>query len=207
MVLKDKKCRRCKEVFRPRKVGAVFCGMACYLADTTKRKPQNCKSCGKEYLRHTGVLNVGSKYCSQACSAKGSFKQVGRKCRNCGDEFTFKLSQTNHYTGAGKYCSRDCSYAHQVKVNATKPVKDKYGRTKRKADVEWAKAVKEKHDYTCQRCGTRDETIHAHHKATRGAHPELKHDVSNGIPLCNSCHSWVHHHPAISYENGWLSRG
>lgn len=206
-VLKDKACKQCGETFAPRKAGAVFCGMKCYLEARTKHKPKPCAYCGKEYKPYSGANSAMSKYCSQTCSGKASFKQVERKCRNCYKDFMFKPSQSAAYVGAGKYCSRACSYEHRTALNKDKPTKDKWGRTSRKADVEWRTAVKEAYDYTCQRCFVRHDIIHAHHKATRGSHPELKYVVSNGIPLCGSCHAWVHHHPKISYEKGWLSRG
>lgn len=205
--IQDKLCRKCSTPFHPRKAGRVYCSMDCYLTDVTKHKPQKCARCDREYTPYRGVNSIKSKYCSVKCSSEARFKQVKRTCRQCGEGFLFKPSQANHYKGAGKYCSRDCSYAGIVKETASKPIKDKYGRTKRKADIEWSKAVKERDNYTCKRCGVYAESgLHAHHKATRGAHPELKHDIDNGVTLCNSCHTWVHKNPKQSYELGWLVR-
>lgn len=150
------------------------------------------------------VYYARSKYCSLACSGVARRRQVERRCRNCGEAFMFAPSQMQAYPNAGKYCSRKCGYAYRVAKNADRPSTDAYDRTRRVADVEWQKAVREKDDFTCQRCGIRQPYIHTHHKATRGSRPDLKHVVSNGICLCNSCHAWVHHHPDISYENGWL---
>ena len=31
-------------------------------------------------------------------------------------------------------------------------------------------------------------------------------EATNTADICFACHSWVHLHPAISYENGWLKR-
>jgi hypothetical protein len=206
-VLSDKTCRTCKNTFHPRKADRVYCSMACYLGDVTKHKQRNCAQCGISYKPYRGINSYKSKYCSVACSAEARINQQEKKCRECGKSFLFKPSQSNHYRGAGKYCSRDCSYAGIVKDNAKKPIKDKYGRTNRKADVEWSKAIKERDNYTCQRCGVYSESgLHAHHKATRGAHPELKHNIDNGVTLCNSCHTWVHKNPKQSYELGWLVR-
>lgn len=132
------------------------------------------------------------------------FLKEERTCRNCQGTFMFAPSQVKSYPNAGKYCSRICGYDYRVKKNATRPSDDKYERTRRKADVDWQLAVRLKDDYTCQRCGIREMYIHTHHKATRGARPDLKHVVDNGICLCAPCHKWVHHHPDISYEQGWL---
>lgn len=132
-------------------------------------------------------------------------KQVDRTCRNCFTVFKFKPSQLKVYVGAGKYCSRDCSYKHRAALNKNRPSTDKYGRTNRVADIEWRTAVKERDKNTCQRCGIINDVMHAHHKATRGAHPELKHDVDNGVTLCGSCHQWVHRNPKEATEQGLMA--
>ncbi len=33
---------------------------------------------------------------------------------------------------------------------------------------------------------------HLHHVRSQGAHPELRHDEENLIPLCVSCHGLIH---------------
>lgn len=170
-------------------------------------KTKVCKVCGKKYKPHRGINRITSKYCSLQCSGKAKANQVEKKCRNCGLVFNFKPSQLKAYPNSGKYCSRRCGYDYRVKKNAARPTDDRYGRTNRVADIAWRTAVKERDNGVCQRCGVINEQMHAHHKATRGAHPELKYDLSNGITLCNSCHTWVHHHPKESYESGWLVRG
>jgi hypothetical protein len=44
----------------------------------------------------------------------------------------------------------------------------------------------------------------AHHRLPRGqGGPDL---ASNGLWVCASCHAFIHAHPAISYERGWLLR-
>lgn len=205
--MKPKLCRNCKQSFRPRKSLQVYCNMDCYLKHTTKAKPRKCIVCKKEYKPHSGLSNIGSKYCSVVCSGIGSFKQVEKVCKECGTKFMFKPSQTKHYKGAGQYCSRECSYKGIVKTTSTKPINDKYGRSKRKADREWQKAIRDKYDCLCQRCGKYEKYIHAHHISTRSQRPDLKHDINNGITLCNSCHTWVHKNPDKSYKLGLLKRG
>lgn len=128
-----------------------------------------------------------------------------RVCKTCGKTFVFKLSQLAAYKGAGQFCSRTCSYAGIAAANAKKPIKDRYGRSHRKADRDWQLAVREKDNYTCARCGKYDRYIHAHHIASRARRPDLKHDVSNGICLDTPCHNWVHHHPIEAEALGFLS--
>lgn len=162
-----------------------------------------CTICGTEYEAR-GKRFATAKYCSAACCGKGKTTQQERVCRNCHKTFLFKPSQLNKYPNAGRYCSRNCGYAYRVKKNATIPTKDRWGRTKRVADKEWQRKIREQDNSTCRRCGRHDPYIHTHHVATRATRPDLKHDLTNGICLCGSCHSWVHHHPKESVINGWL---
>ena len=122
-------------------------------------------------------------------------------------EFLFKPSQLNKYPNAGKYCSRKCGYEYRVKKGADKPTNDKWGRTGRKADVDWKLAVRAKFSCICQRCGIYNEYVDTHHIYTRSHRPDLKHEVSNGVALCRSCHSWVHHNPREAAEIETSKRG
>jgi 5-methylcytosine-specific restriction endonuclease McrA len=166
---------------------------------------RNCQQCGNEFSQ--GKRSILQKYCSYACSgaarkAKGSKQCV---CKTCGSSFTKANSQYSKYKGAGKYCSRKCSYEGIVAETADKPIPDKYGRGKRSADKKWQLAVREKDDYTCQRCGVQDYYVHTHHVATRSTRPDLKHEVSNGKCLCSPCHTWVHGHPLEAAALGLLA--
>jgi len=71
---------------------------------------------------------------------------------------------------------------------------------------EWSRKVRERDDYTCQRCGIRDEYRNmAHHRAPRSTRPDLRLVVENGVTLCPECHSAVHANPITSRAAGWLA--
>jgi hypothetical protein len=163
-----------------------------------------CSVCREEFEIYP-YRSLTAKVCSNACSGKLKNTKKERNCKNCGKLFEISPSQFRAYKGAGRYCSRSCSYSGKIKANKDKPIKDKYGRTNRKAAQDWKIAVREKDDYTCQRCGKREDYIHTHHVAPRSRRPDLKYDVSNGKCLCNSCHSWVHNNPLEALELGLLS--
>lgn len=158
-----------------------------------------CEICNKEFKRSG---NSPKKYCSQKCFGIGKSNQVERVCKSCGTKFEFKPSQSSHYVGAGQYCTRECAYKGTIRKTAKKPPTKRGG--KRKADKDWQLAVRLKDNYTCRKCGVYDEYIHTHHLATRGSTPSLKHDVDNGICLCNSCHAWVHNNIAEAYDLGLI---
>jgi hypothetical protein len=71
----------------------------------------------------------------------------------------------------------------------------------------WSKQVRERDDYTCQKCGRRDpESVIAHHVAPRSRRRDLKYELSNGVTLCEiPCHRWVHARPLEATREGWLS--
>lgn len=46
--------------------------------------------------------------------------------------------------------------------------------------------------------------VHVHHRKLR-SHGGSN-DPSNLLDLCTPCHEWIHAHPAVSYERGWMVR-
>lgn len=69
--------------------------------------------------------------------------------------------------------------------------------------IEWRKAVFERDSYTCQECGAKGR-LNAHHVKQWSYHPDLRFDVSNGITLCEECHSKKH--PHLKIINGKTNR-
>lgn len=67
------------------------------------------------------------------------------------------------------------------------------------ADARWSKAVRERDNYTCQRCGavhaSNSQGLHAAHIFSRGI-KRIRHDLVNGIALCYGCHRHIDSHAA-----------
>jgi 5-methylcytosine-specific restriction endonuclease McrA len=165
---------------------------------------KRCPICERNFEVHP-YRALAAKYCSYACRDEARRKKETRRCQYCGGVFSALPSRVKHYKGAGTYCSRECSYAGQVKRNARKPIDDRYGRSNRKADKDWQAAVRNKDNLTCQRCGKHEPYIHTHHVASRKRRPDLRHDVANGKCLCGTCHQWVHANPTAAEKLGLLS--
>jgi len=53
----------------------------------------------------------------------------------------------------------------------------------------WRKAVFERDNFTCQKCGKRGCKLEAHHIKEWADFPELRYDVDNGQTLCKKCHN------------------
>ena len=69
----------------------------------------------------------------------------------------------------------------------------------------WAKKVKEDAKCICKRCGKYEEHGTSHHKASKGTRPDLKLETDNGIYLDFICHRWVHDHPKLAKEQGYIN--
>ena len=53
----------------------------------------------------------------------------------------------------------------------------------------WRKEVFKRDGYSCQKCGIMNVYITAHHIKSFAYFPELRFEVSNGLTLCEKCHS------------------
>ena len=142
-----------------------------------------CVTCGLDYETHT-YRQETSKFCSKKCWSIRSH----RKCAACGVLF----GSVGHY---GKtYCSKKCSHAVMVGPNHPqwkdgKSLERNRGRQSGPL-MRWKKAVKLR-DIVCVKCGD-DNYLHAHHIKSYAAHPELSIEISNGLTLCELCHSIEH---------------
>lgn len=55
--------------------------------------------------------------------------------------------------------------------------------------IKWAKDVKDRDKYTCQKCGNKSGgNLNSHHLMKFSEYPELRTVLDNGITLCEECH-------------------
>jgi hypothetical protein len=58
---------------------------------------------------------------------------------------------------------------------------------------QWRNAVYKRDYWTCQECGMKNGIVlNAHHIKSFSEFPELRFEVSNGVTLCEQCHSVAH---------------
>ena len=72
----------------------------------------------------------------------------------------------------------------------------------KKLDALWARAVKLRDKYTCQKSGIKypedARGCHAHHIFTKGGHPATRWDIDNGITLnCGNHRGFAHAKPYV----------
>lgn len=56
----------------------------------------------------------------------------------------------------------------------------------------WTYDVLAKANFTCEKCGERGGSLHAHHKNSFNLFPEQRFNVLNGACLCEKCHNEFH---------------
>lgn len=59
----------------------------------------------------------------------------------------------------------------------------------------WRAEVKRFYGGMCIVCGRR--ATQAHHAYGKAAHPDLRHESFNGVPLCGKCHTRAHATPEL----------
>lgn len=103
------------------------------------------------------------------------------KCPYCDSDWAFDYRQKGVQMAAYcVYCGRFVKFV--PKVDSKKQLSA------------WKKKVKERDEYTCQRCGELLNTtqLDAHHKMPVWFMPNLEYDIDNGITLCKKCHHALH---------------
>ena len=74
---------------------------------------------------------------------------------------------------------------------------------------EWRKAVFERDNFICQKCGSKVD-LNAHHIEAFADNRELRTELSNGVTLCKACHGNFHHnygyHSTRAKFNEWMEQ-
>lgn len=132
---------------------------------------EGCTLLSEEYKNNRSLLDF-------ICSC-GNKDKVSLQCFNRGQRCSFcnkkKMIGENHpfynpkLTDEERYKNRDYS---------------EY--------INWRKSVYERDSYTCVTCNNRGGDLNAHHLDGYGWCEERRTDVSNGVTLCNDCHTDFH---------------
>ena len=90
------------------------------------------------------------------------------------------------------YCSSECKKKCSTFNKQKYPEGFKRYTEQRWGHHTWANLIKERDNDTCQKCGTQEKTMYAHHIIPYSACKFMYLDPPNGITLCKSCHKEVH---------------
>ena len=140
---------------------------------------------------------------------KNNLELLGVECAHCKKVFvptrysvSMRLLAINgtHTGDSNLYCSsnckNNCSTYKQVKYyKYNKPNKNN------RIDQEnWAKLIKERDSYVCQKCGIKEDIMYAHHIDPIILNPIESLDLDNGLTLCKKCHKEVHSELGCKYS-------
>lgn len=137
-----------------------------------------------------------------------TFNLLGVECTYCGKIFvpTVQSIKTRLNTIKGKYggeqnlyCAEECKQACPTYGQNLWPKDHKSYENSRPNQKQWATLVKERDNYTCQKCGTLGGTMVAHHIDPVINNPVESADIDNGKTLCEACDKLVHQTPGCSY--------
>ena len=181
----EKKCIVCSKIFQSRKVDAKYCSVKCRNIAQTKKyeftaqglvvPTRTCPTCGK-------VINAWSVYCS-------------KKCYLTSNQLKDRLLKINVPGRVNPMLGKHHSMETRRKISEANlegnlPVDHSFRYTFEYKI--WRKAVFARDNYTCLICGKVGGLLNAHHIRSYAKYPSLRHDVTNGVTLCNSCHYLEH---------------
>ncbi len=103
---------------------------------------------------------------------------------NEGHKHSAKTKKKISENRKGKACGKDNGW---WRGGISRVYKTGYYSTEYK---EWRKAVFERDNYVCQKCGLRGNKVFltAHHIKSFAKFPALRYNVNNGLTLCEDCH-------------------
>jgi len=132
---------------------------------------EDYKLLSEEYIHSHSKLEILHESCGDVFPMNWANFSQGQRCPGCAIK---NRSGENH---------------HNWNPNLT----DKERKRERNCpeNREWKKAVLDRDNDTCQKCGT-TENLEAHHILPWALFPELRFEVENGITLCEGCHKYYH---------------
>lgn len=198
-VLKDKKCKRCAKVFRPRSSVIKYCSYKCAVDDrenTHRGKNKKCAVCKKQFYSLPCFLKT-SKYCSKKCQQEGLKKPNSwktKKCKNCGKEYLVRKVQIKHRGSA--YCSMNCIREHRHTKFIMKKRKKSTPNAKLKKQL-WtyfSQYIRRRDGGVCISCGKWDEwkNTDAGHFIPKTAGLSTYFDERNVNCQCTYCNRYMH---------------
>ena len=184
-----------------------------------------CANCGKEtkkYVSQISKTRVGTTgninkfenhYCSRKCYLEAKARgmslpdQRGEKnpfwkngasavqyiCEKCGKEFVAATANNR------RFCGPSCWYDSISKPDNGALLRRGPGY------YSWRAHTIHKSNGVCAGCG--GAANHAHHVLPIAEYPGLRANKQNGMPLCESCHRWIHGKNSgglVAAENSYL---
>lgn len=211
-------CRRCKKLFQAKIKNRLYCSQTCFHKDRIGFKAphwqggqikRKCLICNKIFYVDKNEVDKGNaNFCSRNCAGKrkyGHYYAPKKElyCIICDKRFYDYVSRLIKDKTRGKCCSKECRIKYtQQQTSGSKNYRWKGGITpvnqllrSQMKTRNWSRAVKERDNFTCQKCGIRCHKglgrtikLHSHHIKSWKDYPKLRYELSNGMTLCKDCH-------------------
>ena len=163
-----------------------------------ERSKEQIKEYMKEYNSRPAKYEVyAHKLTVEESPKKGKKGELLVRCTKCGEYLAPTNGEVQNRVsslegrGDGErrlYCSLECKYTCEIYGVNYDPYA-KHASVER--DPAWAKMVKERANFICERCGSTSE-LEAHHEIPVKVDQSLVNDEMNGICLCHECHMKAH---------------
>lgn len=194
-------CKICKivfSVFNYRKNTALFCSKKCLYKRNGEKIKRECLICNK--IIENRPCEKERIFCSHKCH---SFSTRGK--------ININLQKAKPLLRGEKHPMWGKRHPPEILEKIKRTIEARYGKHRFKGEKspswrggltpinetirkskeykEWAKAVKERDNYTCRECGERGVYLNSDHIKPFAIYPELRFSVDNGQTLCKKCHS------------------
>lgn len=183
-----------------------YCNNACSSKTRAVKETRSCDICSKSVTRKPSEFGENV-FCSRDCYYEfnrvlKSKKQLTdtRNCSYCGNLVTRRPSEFKNKKYF--YCNMHCKDKHNGELfnginhhrwNPDLTEEERIQRRKNQDYIQWRKHVYGRDKYTCQCCGDdKGGNLVAHHIYNFSEHEKLRHDIDNGMTLCNTCHKLYH---------------
>lgn len=157
-----------------------------------------CKKCRDEHLSRTqreSYICDATKICKEK-----NYQILTKSINNCDDNIDYicnkhleygvqhtSLYGLKNYENNCRLCRMPRNEEHWHWQGGISSDRDKL--TSSFEYKQWRQSVFERDNYTCQCCNKHGVELHAHHIYNFSDYPELRTKLSNGITLCENCHS------------------
>ena len=196
-VVTEYTCPTCGKVFTKRgkrNERVKYCSPECRNIGLQNRIVRKCFTCGKDVVRPKSQNASEHVFCSMACAVafrtetfRGEnhprYNSVKKICAICGKEFKVPYSVDISKN------ARTCSWACRVEYERKHPRKNKENPI-RQYLIAQKNIAMERDNYTCQKCGSK-ENLEVHHikkRRTFGGDFSAADNANNLITYCNTCH-------------------
>jgi hypothetical protein len=187
-------------------------GHRCQRCASSKEKNKSWKGgvIDKQVTLHETYTARLSKYHNISKLETEGLELLGVECTHCKKIFNpspvaimHRVNAINNSLGADNnfYCSEECKHACPIYRQVLWPKDHKpYKEDDRPEQKAWAILVKKRDNYTCQKCGNKEDIMYAHHIDPIINNPIESMDLDNGITLCKFCHKEVHKISGCKYS-------